>query len=152
MKTKSSSLLTLLLLVAVNAIAQTGSQYSLDIDRQSLTKALKEFSRQTGLAVGYLPASSTEENTQVGPLKGRYTAENALKEILAKTALRAEFVNPKTVAIRGAKDKDGSAALEPAGQMRMAMAAEGTADEKGTKEAGDDARTVVVNDTKVKPY
>ncbi len=74
-------------------------QYSLNIARQSLTLALKEFSRQTGLAVGYLPTNASEERTLVGPLKGRYTVDTALSELLAPSGLSFERINARTIAV-----------------------------------------------------
>jgi iron complex outermembrane recepter protein len=57
-------------------------RYPLQINAQALTPALEEFSRQTGLSYGYSPTSASEEATIVGPLSGRYTAEEALDALL----------------------------------------------------------------------
>ncbi len=86
--------------LAAPALAATAQpRYSLDIARQSLTLALKDFSQQTGLSVGYLPADAREERIPVGPLKGRYTAEAALKQLLAPSGLSFERVNARTIAV-----------------------------------------------------
>src|SRR5687768_5300641 len=101
MKRKLRAVLALVLMTALPPIfAQAPpGQYSLDIAGQPLVAALKEFSQQTGLQVGYLPASAEEEGTIVGPLKGQYTVEAALGELLARSGLSFRRVNEKTIAV-----------------------------------------------------
>ncbi|MGH8176110.1 MAG: hypothetical protein ACREV5_07625 [Steroidobacter sp.] len=64
--------LTVLLAAAlmIPAWADTAVQeFRLELARQSLATTLKEFSRQTGLQIGFFPRNSTEENLIVGPLR-----------------------------------------------------------------------------------
>jgi iron complex outermembrane recepter protein len=99
-------------------------EYNLDIAPLPLSAALKEFSRQTGLQVGYLPRGAAADSpaapeasaprddfrrlgpdpdaaTQRGapPVRGQFTAEAALLHLLNGTELTYEFVNARTVAI-----------------------------------------------------
>jgi iron complex outermembrane recepter protein len=78
---------------------ESSNQYTLDIERLPIVAALTEFSRQTGLQVGYMPKNSAEENTVVSPLSGQYTADSALTEMLAPSGLQFERVNEKTLAV-----------------------------------------------------
>lgn len=81
------------------ADASSSNQYTLEIERQPIVAALTEFSRQTGLQVGYLPRNEQEESTIVAELKGQYTAESGLQELLAPSGLSFERVNEKTLAV-----------------------------------------------------
>src|SRR5215510_13368736 len=74
-------------------------EFRLRIARLPLPAALKEFSRQTGLQVGYLPRSATDDAALSAPLKGRYTAEAALRQLLAPSGLTFERVNERTIAV-----------------------------------------------------
>src|SRR5687767_1557906 len=71
--------------LTVGAIAHAQSstrEYAFDIPQMAITPALREFSRRTGLQFGYFPDTPEEEDQLVGPLKGRYTIEAGLTELL----------------------------------------------------------------------
>lgn len=90
--------------LAVGAVthAQTNArEYAFDIPQMAITPALREFSRRTGLQVGYFPDTPEEEKQLVGPLKGRYTVDAALTELLTPVGLSFEWVNTRTVTIVG---------------------------------------------------
>jgi iron complex outermembrane recepter protein len=89
----------------------SSNQYTLEIERQPIVAALTEFSRQTGLQVGYLPRNAQEESTIVAELKGQYTAESALQELLAPSGLLFERVNEKTLAVMAPRSKFERVAL-----------------------------------------
>ncbi len=84
---------------AALALAQTSKrQYDIDIAPLPLSQALQVFSQQTGLQYGYLPTDAEEEQRLVGPLKGRYTADDALARLLP-AGFTVEWINPRTVSI-----------------------------------------------------
>jgi iron complex outermembrane recepter protein len=77
----------------------TAREYTLDIARLPLIAALKEFSQQTGLQVGYFPDVRTDGDTIVGPVRGQYSLETALTRLLAASGLTFHRVNDRTVAV-----------------------------------------------------
>ena len=81
------------------AQASRTKEYSLDISRQPLTRALEQLNLQTGLYYAYIPASAEEEKTLVGPLNGNYQIDKALTELLKSTDLTFEWTAAKTVSI-----------------------------------------------------
>src|SRR5688572_13991741 len=81
------------------AQASRTKEYSLDISRQPLTRALEQLNNQTNLYYAYIPASAEEEQTLVGPLKGNYQIDQALTELLKSTDLTFEWTAAKTVSI-----------------------------------------------------
>lgn len=106
MKTISRGLLTVAAAcLAVSAFAETAArEYSLEIERLPLAAALTEFSKQTGLQVGYFPETLTE-NIFVGPLSGRYTADDAMAQLLSPKGLSFERLNERTIAVTGPVSK-----------------------------------------------
>jgi len=81
--------------VSAQAVAQ---HFQLNIPRQSLDLALKEFAQQTGLQVARF-SDSTEGSTLVGPLNGDLSAEQALQSLLTPQGLTYRVVNGNTIAI-----------------------------------------------------
>jgi iron complex outermembrane receptor protein len=81
------------------AQASRTKEYSLDIARQPLTRALEQLNHQTGLYYAYIPASAEEERMLVGPLQGDYQIDKALTELLQSTELTFEWTAAKTVSI-----------------------------------------------------
>src|SRR5918994_3584907 len=81
------------------AQASRTKEYPLDISRQPLTRALEQLNKQTNLYYAYIPASSEEEQTLVGPLKGNYQIDKALTELLRSTELTFEWTAAKNVSI-----------------------------------------------------
>jgi iron complex outermembrane recepter protein len=113
-------------LVARVSAETLSDEYNLDIAPLPLSAALKEFSRQTGLQVGYLPRGAAADSaaapeasaprddfrmlrsdvdaatqSAAPPVRGQFTAEAALLHLLNGTELTYEFVNERTVAIVG---------------------------------------------------
>lgn len=92
-------------MIACAASAETTIQrYSLDIDRAPLQTVLRQFSQQTGMGVSFLPRSGNPSEVLVGPLKGDYTVESALDEIVANNRLTYARVNEHTIAMMGNDD------------------------------------------------
>lgn len=84
---------------AALALAQASKrQYDIDIAPLPLTQALQAFSQQTRLQYGYLPTSAEEEQLLVGPIKGRYTADEALAKLLP-AGFTFDWINQRTVSI-----------------------------------------------------
>lgn len=104
------------------------NQYRLEIKRQPVVAALAEFSRQTGLQVTYLPKNEQEEGTIAAELKGQYTAEAGLQELLAPSGLSFERVNEKTLVVMAPRSRFERIALvgdgEKSGSWRRLRLAE----------------------------
>jgi iron complex outermembrane recepter protein len=74
-------------------------EYSISIEKQPLTRALEHLYEQTGVFYGYSPNSTEEERMLVGPLKGKFTIEEALNTLLLSTGLTFEWTDFKTISI-----------------------------------------------------
>jgi iron complex outermembrane recepter protein len=73
-------------------------QYELNIPRQSLDAALKQFAEQTGLQVARF-SDTIDGSLEVGPLTGNLSAEQALVSLLSPKGLAFKMVNDRTVAV-----------------------------------------------------
>src|SRR3982751_1062793 len=74
-------------------------EYPISIEQQPLTQALEHLYDQTGVFYGYSPNTTEEERMLVGPLKGKFTIEDALTKLLQSTGLTFEWTNSKTISI-----------------------------------------------------
>jgi len=72
--------------------------YQLNIPRQPLDTALKEFAHQTGLQVARF-SDRVDGSAVVGPVSGTLSLADALKSMLGSTGLSYRIVNERTVAI-----------------------------------------------------
>jgi iron complex outermembrane receptor protein len=88
--------------VSAQAVMQ---HYQLNIPRQSLDSALKDFAHQTGLQVARF-SDTIDGSAMVGPVSGALSAEEALKSLLAPGGLRFKMVNERTIAIIKAGSPD----------------------------------------------
>src|ERR1700736_842718 len=70
----------------------------IDIARQPLDTALKDFARQTGLQIGRF-SDTVDGSAMVGPVTGELSAEQALKSLLVPSGLSYKMVNARTIAI-----------------------------------------------------
>ena len=91
--------LALTLAPAAEAQDSRGKQYRIDVTKQPLTQALEQLNKQTGVLYGYSPESPEEEQKVVGPVRGKYTIDKALTELLRSTELTFEWTTAKTVSI-----------------------------------------------------
>ncbi len=78
-------------------------RYELNIPRQPLDAALKEFAAQTGLQIARF-SDSIDGRALVGPLTGRHSAESALKTLLSPQGLSYKMVNDRTIAVVNPND------------------------------------------------
>jgi iron complex outermembrane receptor protein len=74
-------------------------EYSISIEQQPLTQALEHLYDQTGVFYGYSPNTTEEERMLVGPLKGKFTIEDALNKLLQSTGLTFAWTDSKTISI-----------------------------------------------------
>jgi hypothetical protein len=86
--------------ITLTALSSTLTrEYNFDIRRSNVPHALKQFSEQTGLQIGYLPESPVEQAKLVGPVRGRLSVQSALTQLLEHSGLVYEFVNDRTIAV-----------------------------------------------------
>lgn len=81
----------------------------MDINRQSLDTALRELSRQTGLQVGRF-SDSPLAGSLVGPVSGRYTANQVLRALLGGTDLSFQALNDRAFIVLTPDDERARAA------------------------------------------
>lgn len=96
-------LTTLLLVLSALARAQTEShsqKYEFDIPRTNRVMAVHELGRQVDwLLLGYLSSDAAEEQALVGPIKGQYTVEEVLREIVRSSMLTFRWVDETMVSV-----------------------------------------------------
>jgi iron complex outermembrane recepter protein len=73
-------------------------RYQFDLPRGPLDLALREFAHQTGLQIARLSDTSSSD-TEVGPVSGSLTSEEALRGLLADSGLTYRVLNERTIAI-----------------------------------------------------
>src|SRR5690606_5841202 len=125
---KPSSLWTpiaalLLACCAAAPAAEPASQAkrTFNIESQSVRDALRQFGEQTGLQVFFRTETVSAQGMTTPRVVGELSPQEALELLLANTGLRYEFVNEKTVAIRGRGEKSTSMVGSPGEQMRVAL-------------------------------
>ncbi len=89
------------------------AHYRLDIAREPLNTALKDFAIQTGLQVARFTDAGA--NTIIaGPISGQFTFAEGLGRLLADSGLTYRMINPRTIAIVvSAKAAAAPAGCEP---------------------------------------
>jgi len=99
----------LALCIATASAQAVGNRYDLNIPRQPLDAALKDFARQTGFQIARF-TDAVPGGTPVGPLSGNYSLAQALEVILASSGLTYEMVNERTIAVvpKGGKSAAGA--------------------------------------------
>lgn len=104
--------------VPVCSSAQTApARYKVDIPRESLDAALKEFARQTGRQVARF-SDVGGGDIQVGPVAGSLTSEQALQTLLAGSGLSYRVLSDGTIAVIEQREtpdagKTGPSAAKP---------------------------------------
>ena len=81
-----------------SAAQATATHYQLNIPREPLDHALKDFARQTGLQVARFTDVSGD-TAEVGPVAGSLTSEEALETLLGQTQLTYRVLSNRTIAI-----------------------------------------------------
>lgn len=100
------ALVCLALVLASTADAQAPSkdfrkkEYPIDVAQQPVTPALEKLNEQTGIYYGYSPTTPEEERIVVGPVRGKYTIEEALRRLLRPTGLTFSWINSRTISIQ----------------------------------------------------
>jgi iron complex outermembrane recepter protein len=79
--------------------------HRVSIPAEPLGDALSDLAKQTGLQV--LISSRLVEGVRSRELKGTFSADEALSQLLQNTGLQFTFVNPRTVAINAAASEPG---------------------------------------------
>ena len=90
-------------LIAAESAQASITHYELNIPRQSLDTALKDLAQQTGLQVGRF-SDAVKGDTLVGPITGNYSADQALKSLLAPTRLTYRNLNDHAIIVLRAED------------------------------------------------
>jgi len=89
-----------MLAAAGGAAAQDDSPHDLSIESQPLKEALKDFAQQSGLQIVFF--TDLAAGLKAPAIKGRYTADEALKELLKGTRLTYRHINSNTVEVSDA--------------------------------------------------
>ena len=90
-------------LTSASESAAAAKRYDLDIPKQTLDAALKEFAAQTGLQIACF-SDTIDGGMLVGPLSGKHSAAAALETLLAPRGLSYRVVNDRTIAVLDPKD------------------------------------------------
>ncbi len=90
-------------LIAAESAQAAITQYELNIPRQPLDTALTDLAQQTGLQVGRF-SDAVKGDTLVGPVTGNYSADQALKSLLAATRLTYRTLNERAIIVLRPED------------------------------------------------
>lgn len=158
MKTTKTLRCALLVALAASACAhaqppEQASQprVNLDISAQPLVDALNTLANQAGLQLLFDAGVSTQ-NKMAPRLTGSFTAEAALRKLLADSDLRYEFLDERTVTIRSGSASSTGAMHSGDARWRLARGEGGQAPrEAGTETAKsrDDIEEVIVKGTTI---
>jgi len=89
-------------------------RYEFDIPRTTRVMALHELSRQAGgLVVAYLSSDDAEEQSLVGPVKGRLTVDEVLRVLLHSSQLGSRWVENSMVSVEPRPPSELSVGLPP---------------------------------------
>ena len=116
-----------LVLTAVSGTSRAqnnNDEEGFNIEAQPLASALREFSKQTGLQIGY--AAELTEGKQAAGVNGISDPEIALEALLASSGLEHRFINESTVIVRAVavaaeQGGDGDAKKPQRTVMQMAQ-------------------------------
>ena len=115
-----------------SAAQATATHYQLNIPREPLDSALKDFARQTGLQVARFTDVSGGA-AEVGPVAGSLTPEEALTTLLGETQLTYRVLSGRTIAIVNKQTAPPAGA--PASQLSTDQTAQATtADDSGNQD------------------
>ena len=115
-----------------SAAQATATHYQLNIPREPLDSALKDFARQTGLQVARFTDVSGGA-AEVGPVAGSLTPEEALTTLLGETQLTYRVLSDRTIAIVNKQAAPPAGA--PASQLSTDQTAQAaTPDDSGNQD------------------
>jgi len=126
-----SSLLALCVAVLPISAQALIQHYNLNIPRQSLDTALKDFAHQTGLQIARF-SDAVDGSAMVGPVSGELSAQEALKSLLGPSGLSFKMVNDRTIAIV----KTGSATSKSSDSHTLSTSGDETAQPEEGKQGG----------------
>ena len=130
MRLAAAALLSVAFAYCASAVAQSGSaltrEFPLDIPAEPLSTALQDFARQTGLQIAGL-SEALSHGANVGPLKGRYSVQQAMESLLRTQGLTFSLVDPRTVAVQrqDSSAPAGANSTGPAGRTPSGAGASG---------------------------
>lgn len=113
-----TSMLACVGIVSVSVAAESNAailRHNLHIPRQTLDVALKDLAQQTGLQIVRF-SDAVKGDAMVGPLNGNYSAEQALRELLAPTGLTYRPLNDRAyivVTTQELTQKSGAVPVTP---------------------------------------
>ena len=119
------------------AAQPVGRTVSLDIPARPLGDALAEFGKQADITIVFM-GTDLKQGATSRALTGKFSPQAALAKLLEGTGLRYEYLDEKTIAIRGQKDGEKASGVSPADQMRVAMMEE---EKKAQEAAGGEKET-----------
>src|SRR6266853_5589292 len=114
--------------------------YNLEINPQPLGSALQEFAKQSGVQIIFF--SQLTEGRQAPALRGRFTADGALKVLLDDSKLTWREINPKTIEIRPLAAVNSLSNADPADSAGSATSSQG---QEGKKSSSDGFRVAQVD-------
>src|SRR5262249_17548610 len=79
-------------------------RYQLNIPKEPLDSALRDFAHQTGLQIARF-SDAVDGGALVGPIAGELSAHQALTSLLAPSGLTYKVVNDRTIAVVSLEDK-----------------------------------------------
>jgi len=89
------------------ALQESLREVRLDITPEPLRLALTQFAQQTGMQLLF-SEDDVPLNARAPRLVGTFTLQRALEQLLARTALHAQFINSRTVAIHAGESAQSS--------------------------------------------
>jgi outer membrane receptor protein involved in Fe transport len=140
------ALAALLVCLAANVQADespTGAnvRVALNIKAQPVREALQAFGEQTGLQVLFRSEGVSVEGVKAASVSGELPAGEALTKMLAKTGLKYEFVNDKTVRVAAAQEEMQKANAVAEGSERPLAGARAQSESPRAQEASDKSQT-----------
>ncbi|MFC4311920.1 TonB-dependent receptor domain-containing protein [Steroidobacter flavus] len=105
---------------AIGAADTMAREYSLDIPPKPVAAMLQELSVQTGISVALMADDVDHRNVLVGPLKGRYTVDAALSQLLVNSELTFTRVNASMVVVT-ARNNHGGGGVETSAEAKAKL-------------------------------
>ncbi len=102
--------LAALLGLSVSSLAIEAQAAAITIEPQPLASALREFSEQSGLQVGF--ETSLVQGLSAGGVTAEGDLKTALETLLSRSGLKYQFINETTVVIQASERMDNGAVAE----------------------------------------
>lgn len=138
-------------LLVGTVLAQTAPrEYQFKIPKESLGMALEAFAQQTGLQIARFTDTQSAQIV-VGPVDGRFTADQALTALLTATGLRYEQANDRAIAVMKISDvtnTDKAVSVQKSASQRSPAVVDALT--AATSDATDTLVEIVVTGTNIK--